>query len=91
MEIIISIITGLLGGGGVAGALKKLSLGKMGNLITGGLGGLLGGLGQNSGALSDILGQMTGNTAGDAAVAGAAGGGILMTIVGFIKNKLLKK
>lgn len=90
MEIIISIITGLLGGGGIAGALKKLSIGKMGNLLTGGLGGLLGGLG-NMGPLSEMLGGLTGNPTGDAAVAGAAGGGILMTIVGFIKNMVLKK
>ncbi|MGJ8658095.1 MAG: hypothetical protein ACSHX6_16735 [Akkermansiaceae bacterium] len=90
MEIIISIIAGLLGGGGIGEALKKLSLGKMGNLLTGGLGGLLGGL-ANTPGLGDLLGNLTGDPQGDAAVAGAAGGGVLMTIIGFIKNMILKK
>lgn len=90
MELLISIITGLLSGGGIGEAAKKLSLGKMGNLITGGLGGLLGGLGEKSGSLGDLLGQMSGEPTG-AAAAGVAGGGILMTIVGFIKNVILKK
>ncbi len=88
MEIIISIITGLIGGGGVGGALKKISMGKTGNLLTGGLGGLLGGLGSLNG-LSSILPQLTGDPAGDAAVAGAAGGGILTTIIGIVKTKFL--
>jgi len=38
VEIIISLVTGVLGGGGVGGALKNLSMGKMGNLVSGGLG-----------------------------------------------------
>ena len=90
MEIIISIIAGLLGGGGIGGALKKLSMGKMGNLLSGGLGGLLGGLGNMPG-LGGILGNLTGDASGNAAVAGAAGGGILTMIIGFVKNKFLKK
>ncbi len=88
MEILISIITGLLGGGGMGGILKKLSLGKVGNLVTGGIGGLLGSLPQLGGLLEGI-GGLTGN--GSTAVAGAAGGGILMTVVGLIKKLLIKK
>ncbi len=91
MEIIISLIAGLLGGGGMGGLLKKLSLGKMGNLLTGGLGGLIGGLHDKIPGLGDLLGNLTGNPQGDAAVAGAASGGILMTVIGFIKNMILKK
>ena len=91
MEIIISIIAGLLGGGGMGGLLKKLSLGKMGNLLTGGLGGIIGGLHDKIPGLGELLGGLTANPTGDAAIAGAASGGILMTVIGFIKNILLKK
>ncbi len=93
MDLIISIITGLLSGGGIGGAVKRLSMGKLGNLLTGGLGGLLGGLGQMGSipGLDGILGGLTGDPTGDVAAAGAAGGGILFTVIGFIKNMILKK
>lgn len=87
LNIIISIIGGLIGGGGVGGVLRKLSMGKMGNLVSGGLGGLLGGLG----GMSGLGGGLTGDPMGDAATAGAAGGGILTTIIGMVKNKFLNK
>ncbi len=90
IEIILSIVGGLVGGGGVGGILRKLSMGKMGNLVSGGIGGLLGGLGGMSG-LTDSLGGLTGDPMGDAATAGAAGGGILTTIIGTLKNKFLNK
>ena len=89
--MIISIVAGLLGGGGTGGILKKLSMGKMGNLVTGGIGGLLGGLQHYIPALGDMLSGLTGDPTGDAAVAGAASGGILMTVVGFIKKMILKR
>ena len=91
MEMIISIIAGLLGGGGVGGALKKVGMGKIGNLLTGGIGGAIGGLQNHIPALGEMLSGLTGNPQGDAAVAGAASGGILVTVVGLIKNMLLKK
>jgi len=85
VEIIISLVTGVLGGGGIGGAMKKLSMGKMGNLISGGLGGLL----TNVPGATDMLGSLTGEPAGNAAVAGVAGGGILTAIVGMVKNNFL--
>ena len=91
MEMIISIIAGLLGGGGIGGAVSKLSMGKMGNLLTGGIGGLIGGLHEKIPGLGEMLSGLTGEPNDDAAVAGAASGGILVTIIGFIKNKFLNK
>jgi len=87
VEIIISLVTGLLGGGGIGGVVKKLSMGKMGNLVSGGLGGLL----TNIPGATDMLGSLTGEPAGNAAVAGAAGGGILTAVIGMVKNKFLSK
>lgn len=75
----------------MGGALKKLSMGKMGNLLTGGIGGLIGGLQNHIPGLGEMLSGLTGNPSGDAAVAGAASGGILVTVIGFIKNMILKK
>jgi hypothetical protein len=91
MEMIISIIAGLLGGGGIGGAISKIGMGKMGNLLTGGIGGAIGGLSEKIPGLGDALSGLTGDPAGDAAVAGAASGGILVTVIGFVKNMILKK
>ena len=84
MELIISIIAGMIGGTGAGGVIKKLSTGKLGNMISGGLGGLLGNLG-------GLLGSTGGDPNIGAAAGGAAGGGILMLIFGLVKKSLLKK
>ena len=73
-------------GGNIAGALlKKFSLGPVGNTIVGLIGGGLGqqllsatGLLQSTGMVGDIGGSVV-------------GGGILMTIVGLIKNAMANK
>ena len=85
VEIIISLVTGVLGGGGVGGALKNLSMGKMGNLVSGGLGGLL----TNIPGAAEMLGNFAGDETGTAAATGAIGGGALTAIIGMVKNKFL--
>ena len=85
------MISGAVGGNAAGKALKDLSLGKLGDTIT----GLIGGIG--GGQLLAILGILTGGGGMDAtAVAGdiaggGAGGAVLMAIVGAIKNALSKK
>lgn len=81
MPILMSLITGGIGGNIVGAIFQKLSLGLVGNTLAGVLGGGLG---------SQILsGAMGGGLVGDIASA-ATGGGVLMLIVGLIKQVLGK-
>jgi len=89
LPIIISLASGAFGGNVAGSLMKKFSLGTLGNSILGILGGgiggsLLGMLGMEAGGgldISGILGSIG---------SGAAGGGVLMAIVGVIKNALGK-
>ena len=93
---IISLISGAVGGN-VAGALmKKYSMGTLGNSIVGILGGGLGSY--ILGALGIGAAASTGADAGSLDMAtilgtvgsGGVGGGVLMVIVGMIKNAMAK-
>jgi uncharacterized membrane protein YeaQ/YmgE (transglycosylase-associated protein family) len=84
MQIIVSLISGGVGGNIAGAILKNVSLGPVGNTIVGLIGGGLGGqllsmagLLQNGGTVADIGGS-------------AVGGGVLMLIVGLIKNAMAK-
>ncbi|CAL2091899.1 conserved membrane protein of unknown function [Tenacibaculum sp. 190524A02b] len=83
MELIISLLTGALGGNLAGALLKKFSLGTLWNSVVGILGGGLGAqlLGMLGIDLSGILGSIAG---------GGVGGGVLMVIVGLIKNAMWK-
>lgn len=94
-NLIISAISGAVGGNALGGILKKLNLGTIGNTIAGAIGG---------GAGSQILGMFSGGGEGVAAaagggdmgsiigavVAGGAGGGALTGIVATIKKMMGK-
>ena len=94
LPLVIQLAGGAIGGNAAGGLLKKLSLGTIGNSIVGILGGALGGqllgpLGLSSAAAAtsgsmDISSILT-NIAG-----GGVGGGVLMAIIGFIKNAMKK-
>jgi len=83
MELIISLLTGALGGNLAGALLKKFSLGTLWNSVVGILGGGLGAqlLGMLGIDISGILGSIAG---------GGVGGGVLMVIVGLIKNAMGK-
>jgi hypothetical protein len=96
--LIISLISGAVGGNIAGGALKEQSLGTLGNSIAGIVGGGLGG--QILSALVGVggtaaaagtpaggfdIGSLIGQVAG-----GGVGGAILMIIVGFIKQAVAK-
>jgi len=97
VALIIQLISGAVGGN-VAGALmKNLSLGPVGNSIVGILGGGLGGqilamLGVGGAAAAAgtagglDLASIVSNIAG-----GGVGGGMLMAIVGLIRQMMVKK
>jgi uncharacterized membrane protein YeaQ/YmgE (transglycosylase-associated protein family) len=91
--LIVSAISGLVGGNLTGAALKDKSIGAIGNSIAGIIGGVAGtyileavhllqmmGLAELSvGAIAGMIGS------------GAIGGAILTGIVGFIKNTVMKK
>jgi uncharacterized membrane protein YeaQ/YmgE (transglycosylase-associated protein family) len=95
-SLIIQLISGAVGGN-IAGAwLKKSSLGTVGNSIVGilggGLGGQLlgmlgaGGTGEATAAASGLdIGSIVSSIAG-----GGVGGGVLMAIVGLIRQAMQK-
>ena len=92
--LVIQLVSGAVGGNVAGALLKKFSLGTIGNSIVGilggGLGGQLlgmlgvGGAGQGGGALD--LGSIVSSVAG-----GGVGGGVLMAIIGVIRNLITKK
>jgi uncharacterized membrane protein YeaQ/YmgE (transglycosylase-associated protein family) len=91
-SLIISLITGAVGGNVAGGLMKKLSLGPLWNSVVGILGGGLGS--QLLGALGILGGDAgsgmdLGNIIGNVASSGV-GGGVLMAIVGVIKNAMSK-
>ncbi|WP_298779549.1 hypothetical protein [uncultured Polaribacter sp.] len=90
MEIIISLLSGVLGGNLAGGLLKKYSMGTLWNSVVGILGGgvgsyLLGLLGANFGSGSMDLAGILGMVA-----EGGVGGGALMAIIGVIKGMMNK-
>lgn len=90
MELIISLLSGALGGNVAGKLLNKYSLGTLGNSIVGILGGgfgsyLLGMLGMDLGGAEMNLTNILGNVA-----EGGVGGGALMAIIGVVKGMMKK-
>ncbi|MFK7795072.1 MAG: hypothetical protein AB8B89_06985 [Gammaproteobacteria bacterium] len=90
LPLIINLISGAVGGNVAGGLMKKLSLGTMGNSIVGILGGgaggaLLGMLGIDAGAGTSNIAGILGSVA-----SGGVGGGVLMAIIGVLKNTFAK-
>ena len=92
-NLIISLVSGAIGGNAAGSALKEKSLGGLGNTVAGVLGGGIGGgilhaLGVNdtSAAGSVDLASVLSNIAG-----GAAGGGALMAVIAAIKGTMGRK
>ena len=89
LPLLLQLLGGLGGGNALAATLKKLSLGPLGNTLTGLLGGLAGGqltgllnLATSGGDITAILGNLVG---------GGLGGALLTLVVGLIKNAVSKK
>jgi hypothetical protein len=89
VNLIIQLVAGWLGGTAAGRMFKNLSLGPLGDAISGLIGGVAGGqalsllvpaLGAAAGGGFDI-GAFVGQI-----IAGGVGGGVLTAIVGFIRN-----
>ncbi|MEO1010356.1 MAG: hypothetical protein AAFX53_03565 [Bacteroidota bacterium] len=90
LPLIIQLISGAVGGNLAGKLLNNLSLGTLGNSILGILGGGLGGqllgmLGVGTGGGEMDIAGILGSVAG-----GGVGGGVLMAIIGVIKNAISK-
>ena len=83
MELIISLLSGAVGGNIAGALLKKFSMGTLWNSVIGILGGGLGA--QLLGMLGIDIGGIIGNIAGS-----GVGGGVLMIIIGLIKSAMKK-
>ena len=86
MQLIVALISGGVGGNLAGAILKNFSLGPVGNTIVGLIGG---GLGGQLLSMAGLLQNGGGGTVAD--IGGSAvGGGVLMAIVGLIKNQMAK-
>ena len=92
IALIIQLASGALGGVGAGKVMPKLSLGKVGNIIVGIIGGGLGGqilgllgIGAPAAGALDIAGILT------SILGGGVGGGALMGIVSVVKGLIGKK
>lgn len=90
LPLIISLVSGAVGGNVAGGLMKNFSLGTLGNSLAGVVGGGLGGqllnmmnIGTGSGGMD--IGSIIGTVA-----SGGVGGGVLMVIIGLIKKVLGK-
>ncbi len=91
LPLIIQLVSGAVGGNVAGGLMKQFSLGTLGNSIAGILGGGIGGqllglLGIATGSGGMDIGSVVGSIA-----SGGVGGGVLMAIVGVIKNAMKKQ
>ncbi len=95
-SIIISVISGAVGGNAFGGVLKKLNLGTIGNTLAGAIGGGVAGQALAMFAPAEGAAPLAGMAAasGDtgtlisAIVAGGAGGGALTGMIAMFKKKM---
>lgn len=83
-SLLIQLVSGAVGGNAAGAALKKLSLGTVGNSIVGILGGGLGGqilaaLGAGGADAGSIVSSVAG---------GGVGGAVLLAIIGAVKSAM---
>ncbi|HZF15510.1 MAG TPA: hypothetical protein VE046_06175 [Steroidobacteraceae bacterium] len=94
VAVIIQLASGAVGGNLAGGLMKKFSLGTVGNSIVGilggGLGGQLLGLLGLGGAGVGTTGSLDIGSIIASIASGGVGGGVLMAIIGFIRNAMKK-
>ena len=91
--LIIQLVSGAVGGNVAGSLMKKSSLGTLGNSIAGIVGGGLGGqlLGMLGAGGSSAAGGLDIGSIISSVAGGGVGGGVLMAIIGLIKNAMKKK
>lgn len=88
VPLIVNILGGAGGGAGAGALLKDKGLGMLGNLLSGGVGGLISGAGGMSllNLIPDLAGTL--GSVGSSLVGGGTNGLILTAILGLIKSKM---
>jgi hypothetical protein len=95
-SLIIQVLSGAAGGNAAGAILKKFSLGPLGNSVVGILGGGLGGqlLGMlgagGAGAATATASGLDIGSIVSSVASGGVGGGVLMAIVGLIRQQMSK-
>ena len=82
--LLVQVIAGAIGGNAAGAAMKRYSMGTLGNTIAGILGGGIGGQ-----LIGGVVGSAVEGFVGDIA-GGAVGGAILMIIVGVVRQAMGK-
>lgn len=91
-SLLIQLVSGAVGGNAAGAALKKLSLGTLGNSIVGILGGGLGGqILAMLGTGGDAAGTADAGSIVSSIAGGGVGGAVLLAVIGAIKNAMAKK
>ena len=100
MELLISLISGAVGGNAAGGIMKNLSLGPIGNTIAGLVGGGLGsqilgmlgggGMAEMAAGASEMAGGMDVGAIVGQVASGGVGGGVVLAAVGMIKKVMGK-
>jgi uncharacterized membrane protein YeaQ/YmgE (transglycosylase-associated protein family) len=91
MSLIVSLVGGAVGGNVAGAAMKDYSLGPIGNSVLGILGGGLGGFILERLGLAAPGGGATLAATIGSALSGGVGGGVVMILVGVLKNILTSK
>jgi uncharacterized membrane protein YeaQ/YmgE (transglycosylase-associated protein family) len=81
-NMLISLVSGAVGGNVAGAALKDKSLGTVGNSLAGVLGGGVGG------AILSALGMLPAGQIVGGIAGGGVGGAVVMAIIGFIKKSM---
>ncbi len=95
MELIISLVSGAVGGNVAGGLLKNLNLGVRGNSLAGIVGGGIGGqvlsmLGAGGMAEAAATGGMDLTSILGSVASGGVGGGVVLAVVGMVKNMMAR-
>jgi hypothetical protein len=92
-DLIVQVIAGAVGGTGAGAILKDLSLGKPGDAISGAIGGGIVGQILNSvlgGGGAEVGGMDVASVVKDI-VGGGVGGAVVMAVIGFLRNAMMKR
>lgn len=91
LNLIVSLVSGAVGGNAAGAAMKDKSLGVVGNSLSGILGGGIGGAILQALGVATSSGEVNLQSILSSIASGGVGGGVLMAIIAAVKNAMAKK
>lgn len=91
LNLIISLVSGAVGGNAAGAVMKEKSLGVVGNSLSGILGGGIGGAILQALGVATSSGEVNLQSILSSIASGGVGGGVLMAIIAAVKNAMAKK